>query len=177
MCGPYYWVAVALLGSAQVAAPAFGRVCQGAEPGGLIFVDEHGTSRRVSTGELARLPRRTVKVTTSDNQPAEYEGIAVPVLLEHLGVVIGKELRGARLANYLLFEATDGYRVMLALAEVDPATTDKVVLLADRKDGAALPEKEAPLRLVIPDEKRPVRWIRMITKLSVRSAPVDEGQK
>jgi hypothetical protein len=84
--------------------------------------------------------------------------------------VLGKELRGPRLANYLLVEATDDYRVVLAIAEVDPATTDKLVLLADRKDGVALPEKEAPFRLVIPDEKRQARWIRMIKRISVRSA-------
>jgi hypothetical protein len=152
-----------------IAAPAFLKAVLSAEPAGLTFVDEHGVTRTVSNAELAGLARKSAKVSGSDNQPAEYEGVPLPDLVQHLGVALGKELRGPRVANYLVFEATDGYRVVLALAEVDPATTDKLVLLADRKNGGALPEKEGPLRLIIPDEKRPVRWIRMIKKISVRA--------
>ena len=90
-------------------------------------------------------------------------------LFESHGVVLGKELRGPRVANFVLIEATDGYRVALALTDVDPATSDKLILLADQKDGAALPEKEGPWRLVIPGDKRPVRWIRMIKQISIRA--------
>ena len=68
-----------------------------------------------------------------------------------------------------MIEAEDGYRVALGIAEVDPSTTDKIVLLAEHKNGASLPEKEGPFRLVIPNEKRPVRWIRVVKRISVQS--------
>jgi hypothetical protein len=164
------------LGTAAQLASAPGGPCLAAEPAALIFADEQGLSRSLSSAELAKLARKTIKVTGSDNQTSEYEGIPLATLLEHCGVVLGKELRGPRVANYLLIEATDGYRVSLAIAEVDPATTDKVVLLADKKNGVALPEKEAPWRLVIPDDKRPVRWVRMVQRISVR-APATEAAK
>jgi hypothetical protein len=129
----------------------------------LSVVDEQGKTHDVSAADLAKMPRHKVKAT------AEYEGVHFADLLQHCGVTLGKELRGPRVANIVLLEAEDGYRVTLSIGEVDPATTDKVVLLADRKDGASLPEKEGPFRLVIPDEKRPVRWIRMIKRISVQS--------
>ena len=135
----------------------------------LCLVDEKGTQHILSEADLAKLPRVKAKVTIHDNPQAEYEGVRLSEVLQSQGVLLGKDLKGPRVANYLLLEAEDGYRVVLAIAEVDPATTDKLVLLADRKDGAALPEKEGPWRLVIPDEKRPARWIRMIKRISVHA--------
>ena len=85
----------------------------------------------------------------------EFQGVQLADLLKYCGVKLGKEVRGPRVASYVLVEATDGYRVLLALAEVDPATTDKIVLLTDTRDKAALGEREGPFRLVIPDDKRP----------------------
>jgi hypothetical protein len=132
-----------LLCALQIALPANNALSD--EPSGLSFVDERGATRSVSAAELAKLTRMSVKVASTDNQSTQYEGVNVSEFLQHLGVVLGKDLRGPRVANYLLFEAADGYRVVIAMVDVDPATTDRVVLLADRKDGAALPEKEGPL--------------------------------
>jgi DMSO/TMAO reductase YedYZ molybdopterin-dependent catalytic subunit len=145
-------------------------LCAADVPPGISFVDAQGAEHNVSEADLAKLPRAKAKVTDRDNRPAEYEGVQLSELLRAQGIVLGKELRGEQIASYLLFEAEDGYRVVLAIAEVDPATTDKLVLLADKKNGAALPDKEGPWRLVIPDEKRPVRWIRMLKRIAIKSA-------
>jgi hypothetical protein len=143
----------------------------------LCVVDDHGKEHNISDADLEKLPRVKAKVTGHDNQPAEYEGVQLSELLQGLGITLGKDLRGPRIASYLLLEAQDGYRVVLAIAEVDPATTDKVVLLADRKNGAALPEKEGPWRIIIPDEKRPVRWVRMLKRITIESALPTESPK
>lgn len=79
-------------------------------------------------------------------------------------------MRGKALALYLLVEASDRYRVIFALAELDPLFTNRIVLLADRKDGSPLPASEGPLRIVIPEEKRHARWIRQIKALVIRRA-------
>ena len=136
----------------------------------LTIVDEQGASHVLSAADLAKLPRHAVKVPGPDKDPTEYQGVYLSDVLAHCGVVLGKELRGPRVASYVLVEAEDGYRVVLAIGEVDPATTDKVILLADHRDGALLGEKEAPFRLVIPDDKCPMRWIRMIKRISVQRA-------
>jgi DMSO/TMAO reductase YedYZ molybdopterin-dependent catalytic subunit len=82
----------------------------------------------------------------------------------------GKELKGKALTIYLLIEAQDGYQVLFTLPELDALFTDKVVLLADRRDGKPLSEKEGPLRVVVPDEKRQARWIRQVKSITVRHA-------
>ena len=83
---------------------------------------------------------------------------------------LGDQLRGPRLADYLLMTAADGYRVVLALPEIDEAFTDRVVLLADRRDGRPLSTHEGPLMVVIPAERRHSRWIRQVLEIGVRRA-------
>src|SRR5439155_525033 len=77
-----------------------------------------------------------------------YEGVLLAEVLRFGGVPFGKHPRGERTAEFVLVEAVDGYRTVLALAEVDPALTDHVVLLADRLDGKPLTESSGPYRLV-----------------------------
>jgi DMSO/TMAO reductase YedYZ molybdopterin-dependent catalytic subunit len=91
----------------------------------------------------------------------------VKALLEKAGVAFGEAIRGKRLASCLLVEAADGYRVVIALPEIDSAFTDKQVVLAFLRDGKPLDEKEGPYRIVIPDEKRMARWVKRVTALKV----------
>ena len=76
-------------------------------------------------------------------------------------------MRGKRLAYCLLVGAADGYHAVIALPELDPAFTDKQVLLAFLKDGKPLDEKEGPYRIVIPEEKRMARWVRQVNTLKI----------
>jgi DMSO/TMAO reductase YedYZ molybdopterin-dependent catalytic subunit len=82
-------------------------------------------------------------------------------------VEFGDKLKGVRAGTVLVVEATDNYHTAFALLELDPATTEKLVLLADKKNGQPLDDKEGPLRLVVPDEKRPIRWVRSVKALRV----------
>ena len=76
-------------------------------------------------------------------------------------------MKGKRLASCLLVEAADGYRVVIALPEIDEAFTDKQFLLALLKDGKPLDDKQGPYRIVIPEEKRMARWVRQVTALKI----------
>jgi hypothetical protein len=84
-------------------------------------------------------------------------------------VTFGQATRGAALANYVLVEAADGYRIVFALPEVDPSFTDAVLLVADRRDGKPLDKDEGNLRLIVPHEKRHARWIRQVLGISLRT--------
>ncbi len=57
-------------------------------------------------------------------------------------------------------EAADGYRVVIALPEIDSDFSDKQVVLAFSQNGKPLDAKESPYRIVIPDEKRMARWVK-----------------
>jgi len=87
--------------------------------------------------------------------------------LERGGVGFGETLRGKRLASCLLVEAADGYRVVIALPEIDAAFTDKQIVLAFLKDGKPLDDKDGPYRIVMPDEKRMARWVKQVTALKI----------
>ena len=61
--------------------------------------------------------------------------------------------------------------MIFALADFDAGFTDRVPILADTKDGEALPATEAPFHLIIPGEKRTARWARQVVRIEVRNAP------
>ena len=120
----------------------------------------------LTRADIEALPH--VKVSTSaSGAAATFEGVALEAVLEKAGVEFGASLKGKRLASYLLVEAADGYRVVIALPELDPAFTDKQVVLVFLKDGKPLDEKEGPYRIVMPDEKRMARWVRQVTMLKI----------
>jgi DMSO/TMAO reductase YedYZ molybdopterin-dependent catalytic subunit len=121
--------------------------------------------------DLATLPRLEVRTRDRDGAEATFAGVALVDLLRLAGVPLGEKLRGSNMALYLLVEAADGYRVVLALPELDPAFTERVVLLADHRDGQLLTASEGPLRLVVPGEKRYARWARQVVSGTIRRAP------
>ena len=121
----------------------------------------------LSRADLEALPH--VKVTASEHSspPVTFEGITLKSVLEKAGVTFGESMKGKRLASCLLVEAADGYRAVIAMPELDPAFTDKQVVLALLRDGKPLTEKEGPYRIIIPDEKRMARWVRQVTTLKI----------
>ncbi len=132
----------------------------------LAIQTESGKPTVLGRADIEALPH--VKVTTgASGLSATFEGVLLRAVLEKAGVGFGESLRGNRLAFCLLVEAADGYRVVIALPEIDPAFTDKQVVLAFSKDGKPLDDKEGPYRLVIPDEKRMARWVRQVTALKI----------
>jgi hypothetical protein len=90
---------------------------------------------RFSAHDLSAFKRHTATVREHDQQASSYEGVLLTDLLEKTGLPVGKQLRGTALSLYLLFEAADGHKVVFALPELDLFFTDKIVLLADRRDG------------------------------------------
>jgi molybdopterin-binding protein len=120
--------------------------------------------------DLLTLKRQMVNVSDEKGVRAFYEGVPVAELLSRAGVPLGNQLRGARLKLYVVVAASDGYRVVFALAEFDPDFTNRVILLADRRDGHALSASEGPFRIVVPEEKRHARWVRQVMALDVQQA-------
>jgi len=124
----------------------------------------------LSAAELAALPHQQLKVEDEKGNPETYSGVPISAILEKAGAPLGKELRGKNMTLYVLAGATDNYHAVFALAELDPAFTDRVVVVADQRDGKPLPPKEGPIRLVAPGEKRHARWVRNLTSLTVKRA-------
>ncbi|HET6231148.1 MAG TPA: molybdopterin-dependent oxidoreductase [Longimicrobiaceae bacterium] len=126
---------------------------------------------RLTAADLARLPRRSVRAKDHHGPEAAWTGVTLSEILRLAGVPQGEALRGQGLALYLRVEAADGYRAVFALPELDASFTDRVVLLADRRDGHPLTTAEGPLRIIVPSDKRPARWVRQVVSVDVLRAP------
>lgn len=126
--------------------------------------------QKLGAEDLAKLPRHRVVAKTHDGSSASFEGVALVDILRLAGVEFGEKLHGKVLAQYLVVEGADGYRVVIALPELDPMFTDQVIILADRRDGKTLPAAEGPWRVIVPSEKRHERWVRQVVALRLGRA-------
>jgi len=129
-----------------------------------------GAPVHVAASDISGMPHQKISVDVH-GKAISYEGVPLRLVLEKAGFVFGDSMRGKKLTSYLLVEAADDHRVVFALPELDPAFTDRVILLADRADGHPLDNKEGPFRIVVPGEKRMARWVRQVTSLKVVQAP------
>ncbi|HEV3165019.1 MAG TPA: molybdopterin-dependent oxidoreductase [Isosphaeraceae bacterium] len=125
---------------------------------------------KLTAAEFARLPRQSTRAKDHEGKESEFEGVPLVDVLKAAGVKFGDDLRGPALATYLVVEASDGYRAVFALPELDPASTDRMTLLADRRDGQPMSAKEGPLRVIVPGEKRHSRWVRQVIALKIGQA-------
>ena len=132
----------------------------------IAIQNEAGATVKVTAAEVAALPHQKVSVD-DHGKTVTFEGVPLRLVLEKGGVTFGDSLRGKRLSSCLLVEAADGYGVVIALPELDPGFTDRVILLTDQADGHPLDSKEGPFRIVVPGEKRMARWVRQVTTLKV----------
>jgi DMSO/TMAO reductase YedYZ molybdopterin-dependent catalytic subunit len=144
----------------------------GSRSGAFLEVrGEVGTPQLYSKEEFARLPRQTVKARGHDGVESQYEGVPLIALIDRAGAPSGARLKGRMaLSLYLVVEAADGYRVVFALPELDPGYTDRTILLADRRDGKPLSDREGPLQVIVPGEKKHARWVRQTIRLVVGRA-------
>jgi len=147
--------------------PASSATAGSAKPA-LTISGDVPQSLSLSLADLAALPRKTLRVSNQHSGKQEtYEGVALAELFKRAGVPQGEQLRGPDLAAYVRAEGADGYVVTFGLAELDSSFQDSEVLVADTLDGQPLGDKVGPLRLIVPQDKRPGRWVRMLRSISV----------
>ena len=125
----------------------------------------------LSIEDLAGMPTVTARVQSRDGTHRTYEGVLLSEILKRAGQPLGEDLRGSLLSKYVMAIAHDGYHVLFSLPEVDPAFCDAGIIVAHKLDGKPLPDREGPLRIVIPAEKREARWIRMVEKIEIAATP------
>jgi hypothetical protein len=138
----------------------------------LVVEVEGGARKTFSQSEFQKMPRQTLTVTNPHTKKQEkYEGVLLRALLDHVGVPAGEKLRAPEMRNFIVISAKDGYEVVLSLVEIDPLFQQNQVLVADTLDGKPLDETHGPLQLVVPEDQRPARWVRMVNVISVRRTP------
>ena len=114
--------------------------------------------------------RESIDATDDQGNRTTYEGVPLIQILRRVDPTGRRDVRHKQVAIYLLVSASDGYRAVFALPELDPAFTERRILLVDRRDGKDLSAVEGPFRIIVPGEKRHARWVRNVTSLALKSA-------
>src|SRR5580700_2006015 len=133
----------------------------------LTIKTYEGKTLTLTPEELAALPHKTVAVFNAHSKATEtYSGVPLADLLGKAGVPLGESVRGKLFMIGVVAEGTDHYGVLYSLAEVDPAIHTGDVIVADTLDGQKL-TKDGAFKMVSSEEKRPARWVRNLTSISV----------
>jgi len=141
-------------------------------PAQVTIEGRDGKLTTLTLQDLKQMPRQTISVVDPKTKATEkYEGVLLSDVLAKANAPTGKTLHGPELRDYVEVMASDQYHVIFSLAELDPPTHANRVLLADTMDGKALDPTQGPLKLIAPEDLRPERWVRMVTKLSIHQAP------
>jgi len=138
-------------------------------PAALVVQGIGGTSATLSVSDLSKLPQQIVK-TTDHGMPATFEGVLLTDVLAKVDLPLGEKFHSTGASYYMVVEARDGYRAVFAWAELDSGFMDKSVYVVTKRDGKPLSEKDGPVQLVAPGEKRAGRWVRQVTALKIRQA-------
>lgn len=122
--------------------------------------------------EFAALPHTELKLAEqADKDARTYAGVPLRELLARAGAPLGDKLRGPALLTSVIVRCKDNYAVLFSLAEFDENFSSRLILLADREEGEILPPSAAPLRLVLPGDKRGARSAKQVTSIEIVSPP------
>jgi hypothetical protein len=114
------------------------------------------------------LPHVSLTVHNSHSDANEnYSGVPLAALLEKVGSPVGNQLRGDAMTTYVVATGSDGYSVVLSLAEVDPSFHEGRVIVADTRDGQPL-GKNGPFQLIVTADKRPARWVHNLQSITLQ---------
>jgi hypothetical protein len=135
----------------------------------VLKADPYHVPIAYSATQFRSLPHIEIKLHNAHSNVDEtYSGVPLATLLAQANVPLGKELRGEPLTSYLLASGTDGYSVLLSLAEVDPNFHAGQVIVADTRDGQPLGD-HGPFELIVSDDKRPARWVHNLNSIGLQN--------
>jgi hypothetical protein len=132
-----------------------------------VVVD--GKAHEFTADQLSKLPRGEATMPYK-GKPRAFSGPLLSFVLREAGAPGGAKLHGPVMKSYLVVTGADGFEAVLSLAEADKDFHDGAVILADTADGAKLPEREGPYRLVVQGDRKGSRSVYKAVKAEVRTA-------
>ncbi len=153
--------------SAQGAPPAGAAAATSA---GLVVRRSDGTTTTLTLAQIAALPHQTVTATVRGTT-SQFSGVPLTAILTAAAVGQVDSIGGLRMRLIVLVTGADGYRVAFSLAELDRTIGRRQALVVDKVDGAPVRGDDGPLRLIVPEDARPARWVRSILRIDVIYPP------
>ena len=128
------------------------------------------TPLTITAADFQQYKQTTVSRKDRDGNDHAYTGVVLADILQKAGATMGADLKGENLTKYLLVDASDGYQVTFALAELDKSFTDRTIILANQIDGKPLAAGDGPYRIIVQDEKKPARCMKQVVSMHVAFA-------
>jgi hypothetical protein len=120
--------------------------------------------------ELQAMPQTNVTVHNEHTKVDEsYTGVLLGALLAKYGFPVDKTTHRKMLRSYLAAEGTDKYWVLYSVTEVEGSEHNGDVIVATSMNGKPLGE-DGNFKLVDSGDKKPQRWVRNLTSITVKSA-------
>jgi len=167
-----YWTMTMVLGASLSASPVRGQAmpehahAQASLSTSLTLTID-GKTTTLSVAELQAMPQKTVTVHNPHTKRDEsYTGVELSDLLAKYGLALDRTTQRKVLHSYLRVEGTDHYFVLYSAAEVEGEIHNGDVIVATGMNGSGLGEDGA-IKLVSSQDKKPMRWVRNITKITL----------
>jgi hypothetical protein len=163
-------VRTALILATLAVTPA---LAQTPSPATVVINGEAGQTVTLTAADLDVLPQGSVTLSHAGHS-VTLTGARLDALLTKVDAPVGKGLHGPALADVVLVKGSDGYRVALALSDIDPTVRSETlmgpVILADKEDGKPL-GKDGPFRLAVGGDLKPARSARSVVEIDVLRLP------
>jgi len=129
-----------------------------------------GKATTFSVADLNAMPQKTVKVHNEHTKADEtYTGVVLGDLLAKAGFAVSTAAHREMLRSYLQAEGTDQYWVLYSVTEVEGSEHEGDVIVATAMDGKGL-GVDGALKLVSSEDKKPQRWVRNLTAITMKMA-------
>jgi hypothetical protein len=129
-----------------------------------------GKATVLSVADLQAMPQKSVTVHNEHTKADEtYSGVLLGDLLAKYGFAVGQATHRKMLRSYVVAEGTDKYWVLYSATEIEGSEHQGDVLVAVAMNGKSLGE-DGQLKLVASEDKRPERWVRNLSAITLKSA-------
>lgn len=144
----------------------FSGCLSGALAGEITLGGDVPNPQTFSLSNLAAFPRSGIEALDDNGVIVTYTGVDVSYLLKMSGAPVKEELKGPSANKYLVARGRDGFSAVISLPELDRAR----FLVADSINGKPLSPYDGPLRIISPDDKRRLRWVKQVERLDIQTA-------
>ncbi|MGF6771913.1 DMSO/TMAO reductase YedYZ molybdopterin-dependent catalytic subunit [Paraburkholderia sp. GAS199] len=127
-----------------------------------------GAVGKPATFDLTAL--QALPVVTQTAGGSTYTGVSLWNLINAAGIQTNASVKNDLLGFYLIATGTDGYRVVISLAELSPDFGNQPDIIAYGVNGGSL-STNGFARLVIPNDGKAGRYVSNLVALEVVSAP------
>lgn len=156
-----------------ISAPSFGQgtVAKASAPLSTnLTLTIDGKTTVLSVAELLAMPQKSVTVHNEHTKTDEtYSGVLLGDLLAKYGFPVGQTTHQKMLRSYVVAEGTDKYWVLYSATEIEGSEHQGDVLVAVAMNGKSLGQ-DGQLKLVASEDKRPERWVRNLSAITLKSA-------